>query len=96
MHLFSSLFQILALASCEESEAAALLQCLVQASSKFREPSEVAEVSEDLAAAAASAPASAPAPATLPASVDDLSGLLGNFTPFATPRRQTSVDRHQH
>jgi hypothetical protein len=32
--------QILALASCKESDAAVVLQCIMQASSKFREQSE--------------------------------------------------------
>jgi hypothetical protein len=35
--------QILALASCKESDAAVVLQCIMQASSKFREQSEQSE-----------------------------------------------------
>ena len=74
--------QILALASCEESDAAVLLHCIVQASSKFHEPSDVADPSSD----------TAPAPAL--ASASDLSNLLGNSSPAAAPRRNGRTHRH--
>ena len=68
--LISLVFQILALATCKESEAASVLQCIMQASNKFQDGNSQPAPLEDVpvstsAAAAAAAPEAEAAEASL-------------------------------
>ena len=65
--LISLVFQILALATCKESEAASVLQCIMQASNKFQDGKSQQAPLEDVpvSTSAAAAPEAEAAAASL-------------------------------